>query len=333
VDGSGEEVVPIRDGSLKLNRTAFPVVTNPKIGEKVLLDPEAKVPESVKSQMNDRPNGVAVMTIGKNNSVTQLVGQVFSRLGFQSLPSEQAVVIQEGGVAFEAKGQWVVLGPEESNKPQQVYVINVTDKAGSVPEYLKSYLAVKGLHLREVLWPPAAVPNAAADDPRDKSWIVGSKALPRDKREMVDALLSAYGIRFETRVPLTWELGAGLRIETACDRVFEFGGRQTALFFQRVGADMKKSLQEKQSIKTIDLDLATLSSREIVAKLLGELGEQTSYREQRFAAAGGMMRDRLTVVTAGFLLPDKSTLITDRDIPLEFQRFFFEKGWEIVYFQ
>ena len=334
VERSGEEIVAIQDGSLKLNRASFPVVTNSKLGQKVLLDPEAKVPDSVKSQLGERPNGISVMAIGKSNSVTQLAGQVLSRLGFQSLRGDQAVVIQEGGVAFEAKGQWVVLGPEENNKPQQVYVINVADKTGAVPGYLKSYLALKGLHLREIVWPPASAPNVAQNEAADKSWFSGAKStLPRDKREMVDALLRSYGIAFQTRVPLTWELGAGLTIETSSDRVFEWGGRQTAVFFQRVGADLKKSLQEKQSIKTVDLDLSSLSSREILAKLLTELGEQTSYAEQRFPATGGNLRDRLTVVTAGFALPKKSVLITDRDIPLEFQRFFFEKGWEIVYFQ
>ena len=160
-----------------------------------------------------------------------------------------------------------------------------------------------------------------------------AKTLPRDKREIVDALLLSYGIPYDVRVALSWELGEGLMVETRCDRVFEWRGQQTALFFQRVGSDMKKYLQKKQGIRIVELDLASLSSRELIGKLLTELGDSAAYREHRFSAADGMLKDRLVVSASGFLLPKRSTFVTDREIPEDFQRFFFEKGLEIVYFQ
>jgi len=237
-------------------------------------------------------------------------------------------------VAFEAKGQWVVLAPEESNKPQEVYVINLTNKAGEVPEYLKSHLALQGLHLREILWPPSSIQSAALvvlDQP--KEWMPQAKTLPRDKREIVDALLLSYGIPYGVRQTLSAELWEGLKNETQCDRVFEWRGQQTALFFQRVEPAIRKALQEKQGIKTLELDLASVSSRDLIGKLLSELGDPAPYREHRFSAASGMMQDRLVIVASGFLLPKRSTFVTDREIPEEFHRFFFEKGLEIVYFQ
>jgi len=334
IQRSGQEVVAIKNGAIRIDTSSFPIVYNRKLDQRVVLDAEERIPDSLRTQLNDKANGTPVMTVSKNTSVQEAVSQLLARLGFQSLPREQAVIFQEGGVAFEAKGQWVVLAPEENNKPQEVYVINLTNKAGEVPEYLKSHLALQGLHLREILWPPSSIQSAALvvlDQP--KEWMPQAKTLPRDKREIVDALLLSYGIPYGVRQTLSAELWEGLKIETQCDRVFEWRGQQTALFFQRVEPAIRKALQEKQGIKTLELDLASVSSRDLIGKLLSELGDPAPYREHRFSAASGMMQDRLVIVASGFLLPKRSTFVTDREIPEEFHRFFFEKGLEIVYFQ
>jgi hypothetical protein len=39
------------------------------------------------------------------------------------------------------------------------------------------------------------------------------------------------------------------------------------------------------------------------------------------------------VTTSGFLALQRSLFVTDREIPASLQRFFFERGWEIVYFE
>ena len=333
IQRSGQEVIAITNGAIRIDTGTFPMVYNRKLGQRILLDADEKIPDSLRNQLNDRASGTPVMTVSKNTSAQEAVSQLLARLGFQSLPTEKAVILQEDGVAFEAKGQWVVLAPQESNKPQEVYVINLTNQDGEVPEYLRYHLGLKGLHLREILWPPSAARRALVvlDQPREGT--PQAKTLPRDKGEIVDALLLAYGIPFGVRQTLSVELREGLKIETQCDRVFEWRGQQTALFFQRVEPDIKKALQEKQGIKTIEVDLASASSRDLIGKLLGELGDPAAYREHRFPAASGMMQDRLVVVASGFLLPKRSTFVTDREIPQEFHRFFFEKGLEIVYFQ
>jgi hypothetical protein len=334
VQRSGQEVMPVKNGAIRLDTNSFPVVYNRKLDQKILLDPEEKIPDSLRTQLNEKVNGARVMTMSKNTSVQEAVSQLLARLGYQSLPRGQAVILQEGGLVFEAKGQWVVLAPEESNKPQDVYVINLTNKTGEVPEYLRYQLALKGLHLREILWPPALTKSAAftiLDQPTEP--MPQAKVLPRDKREIVDALLQSYGIPYGETQALSVELQEGLKIETQCDRVFEWRGQRTGIFFQRVEADIKRVLQEQQGIRIIEIDLASLSSRDLIGKLLSELGDPASYREHRFSAASGMMKDRLMIVTSGFLVPKRSTFVTDHVIPEEFQRFFFEKGLEIVYFQ
>ena len=81
------------------------------------------------------------------------------------------------------------------------------------------------------------------------------------------------------------------------------------------------------------MDIAALSSREVIGRLLSELGEQANYREHRFPAGSGPARDRLVVTAWGFLVLKHSMLVTDREIPPSMHRFFFDKGLEIVYFQ
>jgi hypothetical protein len=83
----------------------------------------------------------------------------------------------------------------------------------------------------------------------------------------------------------------------------------------------------------VELEIASLSSREVIARLLNLIGDQVAYREHRFAAAEGSAQDRLTISTWGFHVPKRSLFITDRKIPAALNRFFSEKGLEIVYFQ
>ena len=86
-------------------------------------------------------------------------------------------------------------------------------------------------------------------------------------------------------------------------------------------------------MRTVEIEIASLSSREVITRLLNLLGDQVSYREHRFAAAGGSAQDRLTVTAWGVHVPKRSLFITDRQIPAALNRFFSEKGLEIVYFQ
>jgi len=194
-------------------------------------------------------------------------------------------------------------------------------------------LKKNGLHLKDILLPGADNQPAAAPKREPKDVLTQVKTWPREKREMVDALLLSFGVPFGVAESISVQLRDGLRIDARTDRVFELAGRKNILFFQRPDPEIVKALQESQGVRVVDLDLATLSSRDVIGRVLTMLGDQTAYREHRFAAANGAAKDRLTVTAWGFHLARRSMFVTDRQIPAGLHRFFFEKGLEIVYFQ
>jgi hypothetical protein len=334
IQQSGEEVVALGEENIRFERNAYPVVYNPTLRQKLVIDPEGKIPASLKSKLNDPRIGAQVLPMANGLSLQDAVGQLLAGLGYQSLPTDRPIMIQEEGVSFEAKGNWMALAPTVSNKRQEVLVINLTERPNEIPEYLKAELAKKGLQLREVVLPTAAkaAPAPVANEQPNtspsqvKNW-------PRDKQEIVDALLLSYGITFGIAESLSIKLSDGLRVDTRTDRVFETAGQRTALFFRAMDPDIRKSLQEQQGIKTIELDLRSLSSREVIARVLPLLGDQAAYLEHRFPAAPDSARDQVTVKVWGFQLTKKPIFLTDRQIPPPLHRFFFEKGLEIVYFQ
>jgi hypothetical protein len=160
--------------------------------------------------------------------------------------------------------------------------------------------------------------------------IAAVKHWPREKGEFVDAMLLAFEVPFGVAETFSVELGQGLRADVHCDRIFERNGKRTGLFFQRLEPEIKRALQERDKIKVVELALPILQHREIMARLLTELGEQAAYREHRFSASAS--KDRLNISAWGFLLANRGLFVTDREIPQSLHRFFFEKGLEIVYF-
>ncbi len=338
VQSGGEELVLVHDSTVRINKSSYPVVYNPKLQQRVVLDPENNIPVTLRTRLSDPRVGTPVVSMTDQVSLQEAVSRLLSGLGYQPLPTDRSVVIQDEGIAFEARGSWMVLAPEESHKAQEVYIISLTDSPDEIPEYLRSQLALKGLHLKDVL-----IASGAPKTPAPKILVVAHrepdesttqfKVWPRDKTEIVDALLLAHGISFGVAETLSVELRDGLRMETRSDRVFDLRGQQTAIFFQRTDPEIKKALQEKQGVKTVELEIASLSSREIIGKLLNILGDQAAYREHRIPAANGSNQERLTLNAWGFLLSKPSMFITDREIPQPLHRFFFEKGLEIVYFQ
>jgi len=330
---SGEEVVSLKEGTVRFDKNNYPVVSNPVLGQRVVIDPDDKIPASLRGKLSDPSVGAQVLTMSNGVSVQEAVGQLLARLGYQQLPSDRPVIIQEEGIAYEAKGNWVALAPEQHNKTQEVYVINLTDGSGDVPDYLKTQLANRGLHLRDVRMTSSSDGTNTEPPQPPKDFVGQTKNWPRDKKEMIDALLLSYKIPFGVAETLSVELSDGLKIDARIDRVFEQNGKRTALFFQRADPEIKKALQEKQGVRTVELDVASLSSRDLITRTLTLLGDQASYREHRFAAARGSASERLTVTAWGFHLAKHSMFVTDRQIPQSLHRFFFEKGLEIIYFQ
>jgi hypothetical protein len=86
-------------------------------------------------------------------------------------------------------------------------------------------------------------------------------------------------------------------------------------------------------VRVVELDLSSMSSRELIARLLASVGESAAYREQRFQANERAAKDKLTLGVPGFYVAQKSLLLTDRQIPKELERFFAEKNLRVVRFQ
>jgi hypothetical protein len=333
VQQTGEEVIAIRDGSVRFDKNTYPVIYNPALRQKVVIDPDGKIPPSLRTKLADPAIGAPIVPMANGVSIQDVVSQLLTGLGYQALPADRPVTIQEDGITFEARGSWIALAPEQNNRTQEVYVISLTDDAGEIPDYLRAQLEKNGLHLKDVLLPSPGTPPTPHSQSVSRDFMTQVKTWPRDKKEIVDALLLAYGVPFGVAETLSVELQDGLRIDTRTDRIFELGGKRTALFFQRPDAAITKTLQEKQGVRTVDLDLNSLSSRELITKVLTLLGDHSVYREHRFPAANGANKERVTLTAWGFHLPRHSMFVTDRPIPSALHRFFFEKGLEIVYFQ
>jgi hypothetical protein len=326
----GEEVVPIKDGTVRIDRTSYPIVNNSKLQQKIILDPNEKIPTSLREKLTQSNIYTPVFSLTRTVSLQDSVAQLLSRLGYQFLAADRPVFVQDSGVTFEVRGNWIALEPEESNKPQEVFVITLTNNPADIPEYLRKTLSLRGLHLKDILLPNAADPVSVASNTEPNETELLVTKWPREKSEFVNALLLALGVSSRISEILSVELQEGLRIDVRCDRVLERDGRRTAVFFQRLDPEIKKALQEKEEIDVIELDLLTLEHKEIMDRLFSELGEPVAYQEHRFSASAS--NGRLNIAAWGFLLEKRGLFVTDRKIPQSLYRFFFEKGLEIVYF-
>jgi len=330
----GEEVVAIQEGTVRIDRDSYPVIRNPKADQKVILDASDKIPASLKSKLESPGSAAPVVSVKKGDTLHDTVSSLLARLGYQSLPASRPVEVRDGGVGVQVKGEWMVAGPEESGGKQDVIIINLTDAAGRTPDYLRDYLSLKGMSLKEIMLPglplPMAPPSPAG---RPEAGANPIETWPREKGAMTDALLKSYGIDFTSAHQISVALREGIRLETKVDRLFEFGGGKIALVFRAVGDEARKALQEREKIRVVELDFASLSSRDLLSRLLNLLGEKTSYREHRFSAVEGAAKDKMVVSVAGFLLSGRSLLLTDREVPKGVQGLFVEKGLRVVRFQ
>ena len=329
---SGEEIVSLRGGNVRFDRSTYPVIVNAALQQKVVIDRDGKIPPSLKAKLNDSSVGTPVLPIANGLSIAEAVRQLLAGIGYQRLPTDRPVVVQDAGIEFEAKGNWMALAPVVSNKTQEVLVINLTDQADEIPEYLSTALAKQGLYLREVVLPGSVNSTVGKRTLKPSNDFRAVKDWPRDKRELIDALLRSFRIPFSIAETVTVAMDAGLGVDTLVDRVFEIEGKRTGIFFRAVDPEIRRALQDSQGMRTMDLDLEKLSSRELIARLLSLLGVPAVYSEHRFAAAEGVAPERLTLKAWGFNLEKKAMFVTDREIPPPLHRFFFEKGLEIVYF-
>lgn len=328
----GEEVLPLREGAVRLDRDSFPIIQNPKSEQKVILDLGEKIPPALRARLEAQSPKTPVVAVKKGASLHDAVSNLLSRFGFQSLPSNQPVVVQDRGVGVQVKGEWMATAPEQLGGTPEMLIISLTDAPGRTPEYLRSYLSLKGMNLKEILLPSApAIPVSVSLGGTGQTGQI--ERWPVDKRALVDALLKNFQAPFSTDYPITVPVQEGIRLDTKVDRFFEIGGRKVAVFFQSVGEPVKKALQDKEGMRVVEMDLQSASSREIIARLLDAFGERVSYRENRFPAIEGGAKDKLVLTVPGFFLADRAALLTDREIPKELELFFEEKGIKVVYFR
>lgn len=171
---SGEEVVTLADGTVRFARSFYPVVYDSTFKQKLVIDPDGKIPASIKSKLGDPSVGTPVLAMANGMTMQDAVGQLLAGLGYQALPSDRPIVIQEEGVSFEAKGNWVMLAPEANNHTQEMYVINLTENSNKIPEYLKVELERRGLHLRDVPLESDAVTDPSLAE-KDRTGLTGDQ--------------------------------------------------------------------------------------------------------------------------------------------------------------
>ena len=330
----GEETLLLQEGTIRIDRSSFPVIGNPKLGRRVVLDLEGKMPASVRAGVEAQGAGTAVVPVKKGASLHDVANSLLSQLGFQILPANRSIVIQDAGVGIHVKGEWIVTTPEDSGGKQEMWIISLTDPPGKTPDYLREYLSLKGMNLKDILLPlsPASVSSVSTGS-RRQGVTSQVERWPADKGAIVDSLLRSYQIPFSTDREISVSLREGIRLDTKIDRLFEFGGKKFALLFRSAGNEIKRSLEEKEGVRVVEIDLLSLSSRNLILRALETLGERVAYREHHFPATEGAGRDKLIMTVHGFLIPHKSLLLTDREIPKDLETFFGEKGLHVVYFQ
>jgi hypothetical protein len=330
----GEEIVTLPEGSVFLDRKLFPIVTNPFSKRRVVLDLGRQLPEFLRSALENRKEGLAVLSIRKEATLREVVEQLLARLGFDLLPVNRPLTVKDGGVALLIRGDWMAVTPIEAGQGMNVWIINLTDEPGMFPASVKSYLSGKGITLAEM----TASPRAGVDRVSVSAGDRGSPearpehgTLPSGKAAILDALLRELSIPFESGREFSMTWAEGIRMQLKVDRYFEFKDAKFGLLFAASGQPIKSSLTG--GLKLIEMDLEKLSARDLVARVLSLIGESAPYREHRFPFGRGRSSDRLVVNIAGFFLPHRSLFITDRKIPEDLKGLFSEKGMKVAYFQ
>ncbi len=330
----GEEKLLLREGTVHIDRSLFPIIQNSRLGKKVVLNMEEKITPSLQAELQSQNPDVSVIPVKKESSLHEAADTVFSKMGFQALPTDRPVVVQDQGVGLQVKGEWMVANQGKDNVGQEMWIISLSDIGSETPDYLKDYLSLKGMNLKEVIVP-------SSDDSQTTTSLVSEETggsgqietWPRDKKELVDAFLETYDIAYSKSQKLSFPLREGMRVNTTVDRLFDSGGGKVGVFFNPIGEDVKQALLEREAIRPVELELNTLTSRQVLSILLATLGKGVVYQKLRFPVVKGAPEDKLVLTVSGFFLPTRSLLLTDQTIPKDLQRFFFDKGLRVAYFR
>ena len=81
IQQTGEEVVASSEENIRFERSVYPVVYNPTLRQKLVIDPEGKIPASLKSKLNDPRIGAQVLPMANGLSLQDAVGQLLAAIG------------------------------------------------------------------------------------------------------------------------------------------------------------------------------------------------------------------------------------------------------------
>ena len=330
---AGEESLAVKEGTVHIDRSLFPVIQNSKLGKRVVLNMEERISPSLQAELQSENPRVSVVSVNKESSLHEAADTVFSHMGFQSLPKNKAVVVQDQGVGGTGKGRMDVHQPGAGGN-QEMWIISLADDSNKTPDYLREYLSVRGMKLKEIVVPGAPLEKKSLSLP--KKAVVNPQPIevwPSDKEVLIDTILETYAIEFTTAHDMTVSLREGMRLNTTVDRWFTLEDKTFGVFFGKVGPEVKQALRKKGEIKVVELDLESLSAREILSTLLVAIGKGTTYQKHRFPTADLGPKDKLVLSVPGFFLPTRPILVTDKTIPQDLHRFFHEKGIRVVYFR
>ncbi len=331
---AGEESLEVKEGTVHIDRSLFPVIQNSKLGKRVVLNMEDRISPSLQEELQSENPEVRVVSVDKESSLHEAADTLISQMGFQKLPKNRPVVVQDEGVGVQVKGEWMFTNKTGPDGGQEMWIISLSDVSNKTPEYLREYLSGRGMKLKEIV--VSKTPLAETTPSIPKKEMVKPKPIevwPTQKDVLIDTILSTYDIDFDTAHRLNVSLRKGMRLNTTVDRWFTMGKKKFGVFFGKVSPELKQALSEKEKVKVVELDIDTLSSREILSTLLVAIGKGTTYQKHRFPTADFGPKDKLVLSVPGFFLPTRSTLVTDQTIPQDLHRFFHDKGIRVVYFR
>ena len=331
---TGEEVFELQNGRIVLDRALFPVVHNPQLGRKVVLDTRGAMPAGLKARIEAESADTSIVSVRKESGPGEMSSRILAQLGYQALPNNRPLVLHDMGIGIQLRGDWMIVQPESAGAGEQIWVFLLTSAPEKVPDSLGKYLSSKGVKLAQVFVPAAVNSPRPVPLGRNFAWINETENLPKERTGLVDTLLQTCQIAFGRDQDLSIALREGIHLRMKVDRYWESGGKKSGFLFGKLSGDMKKAVEESAGLKLIEIDIKSLSTREIVARVLQGLGESATYAENRFAGSeNGRLKESIVLSVRGFLVRNRSLLVTDRVIPSEVERFILNQGIKIAYFQ
>src|SRR4026208_961811 len=73
---TGEESVTLPDGTVRFDKGKYPVIYNAVLRQKVVIDPDGKIPASLKAKLNDPRIGTPVVPMADGLTVAEAVRQL-----------------------------------------------------------------------------------------------------------------------------------------------------------------------------------------------------------------------------------------------------------------